>query len=141
MVDVRVQVDGLDRLRRALKAAEPGTEHELRSSLKESAELVAASARERCPVGHRFKPAGVSHLRDTIKIGVLGARARIFSKSPYANIIHWGGDIPSIDSLSKRPKRHFTGRPFIEQAVEAEQDAFVERLNHNLGLLYERLGL
>lgn len=93
------------------------------------------------PRGTRPKPPGVAHLADTVKPTTVRNAPAVRSSSPYANVIHWGGRVPSAKSTSTRPRRSFVANPFLERAYLAELDPLAERLDHNLSVLFHRLGL
>lgn len=112
---------------------EPAVLSELRVGLKAAGEVVAADARKRAPVRS-------GALQASVKPRTSGARVGVGSRLPYANVIHWGGNVPSKRSTSHRPKRHFRARPFISQAIEATYPEFIETMAGNIDALARRHG-
>lgn len=123
-----IEVAGLKDFRDGLRLMGPEYVKELRLELKQAGDVIRTAAETNAPVGSRPKPAGVKHLRDTIKTRVNGDRVSIFSSSPYANVIHWGGNVPSARSASGRPKRRFNASKFIVKAVDAHSEQFQQDL-------------
>ncbi len=120
-----IEVEGLKDFRDGLRVMGPAYVKELRGELKQAGDIIAKGAAQFAPVGTRPKPSGVKHLDTTIKTRVNGDRVSIFSSSPYANVIHWGGKVPNYKSLSSRPKRSFTGRSkFVLKAVDVDAPRF-----------------
>lgn len=118
-VDFTVRVEGLKDLRRDLKAIDRKTLGEFRTALKEGAELVRQSA----VVPHKS-----GDLEASLKTGTSGANALVRSRLVYANVIHWGGQVPSKRSTSTRPKRTFPRRAFLVDSLERRQDDVLETL-------------
>lgn len=92
---VQISVEGLDELRRDLKAAgDKNLSRKLRARLKKAAEVVAADARSRVPVG----PDVGGHATDHIKAGstttsafVIGGKA----DNPYYAWLDFGSRTPN----------------------------------------------
>lgn len=116
-----VSVRGLAQLRRDLRDVDPVILRGLRAELKAAGEIVRVAAQAGAPVR-------TGHLRDSIKTGTAGDRVQIKSALPYANVVHWGGNVPSNRSASTRPKRYFAPNPFIQRAAEANATAVGERI-------------
>lgn len=123
-----IEVEGLKEFRNGLRLMGPAYVKTLRVELKAAGELVRSGAASLTPVGHRPKPAGIKHLNQTLKTRVSGDTVAIFSPSPYANVIHWGGNVPNQRSASLRPKRAFKATKFTVRAM----DEHAEQLQRNL---------
>jgi len=127
-----IRVEGMKTLRAEMKTIGPAAVREFRKDLAGAADVVVRAARPEAPVGLRPKPPGVPHLCDTLGTKVIGDKVVVVGKSPYANVIHWGGSVPNRRSASTRPKRHFIGRPFIASVAEKKSAALEQSLGEAL---------
>jgi hypothetical protein len=136
-----LQIAGLRELRRSLAELGPEAAKELRLLLREGAVLVADKAREFAPYAEK-RPSSKErrHLRDLIKAGTAGPAAIVRDPLPYANLIHWGGNVPSKRSLSSRPKRHFEGTLFLTRALEEKEAELLAEIPRRIEELAQENG-
>lgn len=91
---IRISVEGLDDLRRDLKAAGNKVEQKkLKEKLKKAAEVVASDARSRVPTG----PDAGGHAADTIKAGSTATSAFVVggkATNPYYGWLDFGSRTP-----------------------------------------------
>jgi hypothetical protein len=83
----QVQVHGLRELRRDLKRIDKTLPRELNRRLKKAAEPIRRDAA-------RIAPQRSGKLARSLKVGTRGSRVIVYSRLPYANIVHWGGRHP-----------------------------------------------
>lgn len=123
-MNVTVQVEGLDELRRALKQADSNLVKELRKGLTDAAKLVVAEAKSRAAKG----PTG--DMSRQIKPSVQGTTARV-----RATAAHRGFNYPV---------RHEFGdykQPFLEPALQAKRGAVEDKIDDVVGRVIQSAGL
>lgn len=134
-----IVVEGLAKLRRDLRAAAgPEVVKEVRDELKAAVGDVLEASRPLTPAG--TEPHKGPRLRDRSKVGTSGAKVLLRNPAPYANVIHWGGNVPNAQSQSTRTKVHFEGRPFFQEAAEAGADKALEQMADGIERVLERHG-
>lgn len=84
--DLRVEIEGLRKFRRDIKAMDDGLPKEASAILKGAAQVVAAEARSRAP-------RGTGALAASIKAASAGDRALVRVGVPYAAVHEFGGTI------------------------------------------------
>jgi phage gpG-like protein len=131
----KVAVEGLNQLRRDLKAIAKEVPRELSHTLKSAAGPVVARAAS-------MAPRRTGALAASVKASASGTRASIRSAKPYANVIAWGGTTgrghkPGVGgSGSVRIK----ASRFPERAAEQGAEQFLERLADGVDGLLVRHG-
>lgn len=109
----RLRVDGARRLRATLKAAGEDLQ-DLKDAHKAAADVVAAAARPRTPVG----PPEGGHIRDTIRTSGTASAAIVRAgraRNPYAGPIHWG-----------HRARGIAAQPWIYEAAKQTSDTWTD---------------
>lgn len=123
-----VQVEGLSKLRRDLRAIDKGLGKSLTDHIREIARKVRDDARSRAPKKTK-------RLSRSIKHSVRARGASVYSNSPYANVHEWGGTI--------RPRGvpiRIKGRRFIYSAVQDNTKNVEEELGRSLDVIADRNG-
>lgn len=113
----KVEIVGLKRTVRQLKKLESTIPNEVKALNKAAAVLVAATARERAPVGGGRDP-HPGRLRDSIRPGATQYMSSVRAGGttvPYAAPIHWGWGV-----------RHIQPQPFMYEALDARRSEVVE---------------
>ena len=117
---VRVEVEGLAKLRRDLRRMQPAALKEIRGVLRDAAGVVAADAARNAP---RLTGA----LAKSIRPGTSGNRAFVRSRLPYAGVHEYGGRIsPQGTPISIKRSA------FIARAIEAKQEQIVDELGDGI---------
>jgi hypothetical protein len=109
----QIEITGLKRTVRQLKELDVEAPKAVKALHREAAALVAATARERAPVGHQAYDPHPGALRATIRPGATQYMAVVRAggaKVPYAPPIHWGWG-----------KRHIRPQPFMYEALDARR--------------------
>lgn len=109
-----VVVDGLKEARRDIRTIDRKLNRELGRDIKQAVE------RELLPTARRLAPKRTGALAGSIRVSSDMRGATIRSRLPYANVIHWGGSVPSKRSTSRRPKRRFKRTLFLVRAAQQE---------------------
>ncbi len=126
--DLAVRVDGLQDLRKSLRAVDKGALKEVQAVTKAAAELVAVEARS-------LAPRRSGKLASSIRATTSGARGIVRSPLPYAAVHHWGGTIsPRGTPITiKRTE-------YITKAAERKQAMVLEALARGFDGLVRRNG-
>lgn len=133
---VIVNIEGLDRLKRALVAAPAATLNEVGKAIHKSALTIQSNAMKEAPVNKSF---GGGNLRQNIRITSMSkTRAVISSKAPYSIFVEEGTRphtiVPKVKKgLANRRTGQFFGKlvhhpgtranPYMKRAVEKSQVA------------------
>jgi hypothetical protein len=128
-----VRVEGLAKFRRDLGLIDKGLRTELRLELKAAAEIIAVEAAA-------LTPRRTGRLASSWKAGTSGARGIVRNPQPYANVVNWGGNVPSARSTSARPRRHFQGAHMTEKAMASSGDKVADRIADGIEALAVRHG-
>jgi hypothetical protein len=126
--EVSVDVPGLAKLRRDLKAIDKGLAKGLTDHLRDVAKEVRDDARERAPVDE-------GDLKKSIKHSVTGKGASVYSNSDYAEVHEWGGVI--------RPRGvpiEIVGRRYIYDAVGDHTDRIRSEMDRILDVVADSNG-
>jgi HK97 gp10 family phage protein len=123
-----IEVEGLQQLRRALRAIGKDAQKEGQTVVREAAQIVAAQARLNAP-------RRTGRLRDSIRGTTSGVKGVVRSPLPYAKVHEYGGVI--------RPR----GAPiviresaFVERAITSKADEVVEKLADGIDRVARRHG-
>lgn len=106
-----VKIDGLQSLRRNLKAVDKDAAKEVQAVTRGAAEVVAVRARARAP-----RKSG--RLAASIKATTSGASGVVRSPLPYANVQHWGGTTGPGHTSSTPGSVRVAGSFFIRRAFD-----------------------
>lgn len=123
----RVTFEGLNRTVRELRELDEAAGPAVKAMNKQAAELVAATAKERAPVGTSKYDKHPGRLRDSIRTGATLYTSTVRSGgalTPYAPPIHWGWGRRSI-----RPQ------PFIYEALDARRAEVFETYDRGIKAL------
>src|SRR5881275_3315528 len=131
--DAAINVEGQAELRKALAAIDRGFGREINQAIKHGLEKTV-------PVAAGLAPHKTGRLAASLKAGAAGNRSFIRSRLPYANVIHWGGNVPNQRSTSTRPKRHFEASLFAERAISSRAEQIVDEVGDQLDRLATRHG-
>lgn len=140
MPDPVIQTRGLKELRRDLRRLDPATDRAVARSEKEAGEIIVEAARPKTPYAQKRRGAKVRrHLREATQARVTLQGLKIVNPLAYANLIHWGGGTPSLESPAGRQRNAHGGRrslvrgtPFIEEAVNDSTLLVLSRLESNV---------
>jgi phage gpG-like protein len=126
--ELSVDVPGLGKLRRDLKAIDKDLAKSLTDHLREIARGVRDEARSRAPVQ-------TGALQRSIKHSVRARGASVYSNLPYAGVQEFGGTIsPRGTPIAIR------GRHFIYSAIADESDHVERELERSLDVIADRHG-
>lgn len=132
-VDLRIEVDGLKKLRAALRDVDQSFSKELGQAGKKAADIVAQAARQKVPVR-------TGRARDSIRstAGRGGSVAGGGARAPYYPWLDWGGRVGRNDSVS-RPRLK-SGR-YLYPALAERRDDVVGEFADLVNELTARAGL
>jgi phage gpG-like protein len=132
--DVSIKIDGLKELQRDIKRVQPALKREVPKALGDAAKTAVL------PGARMMAPKRTGRLSASLRVSQRQTGALIGSRLPYANVIHWGGNVPSARSTSTRPKRRFEATLFINKAATRNQVKLVDDTWNNLRLTFRRHG-
>lgn len=137
---VAIEVHGLRKLLRDLRAIDRGLEREVRRRLRQAAEPVRATAEQLAPRSDRPLQKGRRRrLHESLRVYARGARVYIASPLPYATIVHWGGRRPT-DARRREGWIAVEPDPFIEQAAFLHQNELADDVTDAVNDLARRNG-
>lgn len=134
MAQPAIKVVGLRDLRRDLRRLGPGALKELRSELRDSAQMVAAAAKP----GARRRS---GRFAGSIRGQGTNTGAVVRSRLPYANVVHWGGTTgPGHERGPGQGSVRISPHPVIPEAADRLEGRIVEELGDGLERLFGRHG-
>jgi hypothetical protein len=123
-----IEVEGLQQLRRALRAIGKDAQREGQTVIREAAQIVASQARLNAP-------RRTGRLRDSIRGTTSGAKGVVRSPLPYAKVHEYGGVIRPRGAPIEIQRSAFVGR-----AIDSKADAVVEMLADGIDRVARRHG-
>jgi HK97 gp10 family phage protein len=120
-----VRVDGLQSLRRNLKAVDKDAAKEVQVVIRDAAQIVAGRART-------LAPRKTGRLAASIRGTTSGASGVVRSPLPYANVQHWGGTTGPGHSRSQRGAVSVRGTRFISKAFDDTRDQVARKLEDGM---------
>jgi hypothetical protein len=126
--EVQIETQGLREFRRDLKRMEPAIDKELRADIKAAAARVLAQAKADAP-----KQTGA--LSDSLRVSLTARGASIYSRLPYAPVVHWGGTIEPRGAPIT-----FRATEFISRAIEAGADRLLDDIGDGVERAANRAG-
>jgi hypothetical protein len=126
-----IDVEGLREVTRALRSLDKDLAKEFKQSVLKPAALVVVRGT------HTLVPIRTGRLAMSIRANQVGA---ITSARPYANVIHWGGSVPSSRSTSTRPKRTFKATPFVIESFDRNEHRVLDEFDAGVARFARRTG-
>lgn len=110
-----VEVNGLAAFRRDVKRLDPAVAKELQGELKDAAGRVLDEARAGAP-----RRTGA--LAASLRVSLTTRGASIYSRLPYAPVVHWGGTIRPRGAAITFPRTEFVTRAAHDNAERLLED-------------------
>lgn len=151
-MDVKIRVEGLDRIKKLLKQAPAVTANELSRAVERSVETIATKARREAPWN---KQTGGGQLAQSIKTNMAGRfSGEVTAHAPYSAYVHEGTRPHLIQAKQKKALANvrtgdFFGKtvrhpgtqanPFLKRAVEKSKDAINQAFDRVIQNIIKRI--